>query len=175
MSLSSSSGSFVSTTSSLDVSEIGREPDVKKLIARLYQALNNISIAVNLKDTGYYPEKEFVCGQLFFPSDGSNSSVRGNVAYRSVFRKVINVGTLPNSTSKNVPHYMNTTGYTFTRIYGTATDPSAARLFIPLPYFANGSGSSVALWVNGTDVKLQTSGNMSNYTESHVVLEYIKT
>ena len=171
--MSRSSGSFVSTTSSLDISEVGREPDVKKLIIRLYQALNNISVSLNLKETGYYSTKEYVCGKLYYPSAGSSSSVRGNVGYRPGFRIAVICGALPNATTKTVAHHLNTTGYTLMGITGSATNPSGWT-GIGLPHFA-GIGSSVAIWVDGTNVNLQTSGNMSNYTHSSVTLEYVKT
>jgi hypothetical protein len=173
MSLSSSSGAFVPITSSLDASEVGREPDVKKLMVRLYRELNNISTALNLKVTGYYSTKEYLCGKLFYPSNGTGSSVRGGVAYRPVFSTVVKCGTLPNATTKTVAHNLNTKGYTLVSCQGAATNPTGWT-GINLPYLA-GTGSSVSVWVDGTNVNLQTSGNMSAYTESHVVLEYVKT
>lgn len=173
MSLHSNSGLFVSTTSSLDVSEVGKEPDVKKLIARLYQALNGISMSLNLKVTGYLSTKEYLCGKLFYPATGTGSSVRGGVAYRPVFNKVIICGALPNATTKTVAHHQNTTGYTLVSCTGAATNPTGWT-GINLPHIA-GTGSTVSVWADGTNVNLQTSGNMSAYTKSHVVLEYVKT
>lgn len=173
MARSSSSGSFIATTPQLDVSEINREADIKSLMTRVYLVLNTMSMAINLKDTGYYSKEEFVCGRLFYPSGDNNSNTSNYLQYRPVFRLVLDCGALPNATTKLIPHGLNTTGYTLTKLSGSATNTSRWGA-IPLPYLA-GIGTSVAVWMDGTNINIQTSGNMSSYNKSSVVIEYVKT
>jgi len=87
-------GLFVPTTNVWDVSEIysleGIKPEFKELLVRLYQNINNLSLALNLKDTGYYTEEEFVTGQVFFPNPSLSSTTQQTPTFRQTFRKVIN-------------------------------------------------------------------------------------
>jgi len=142
----------------------------RELLVQLYQNLNNMALALNLKDSGYYVGQEFVNGQIFSPASGS-SSVDD---YRQVFRKVIECGALPNAATKAVAHNITiTSGFNFTRIYGTATNPSTS--FIPLPYSSSTLNENIKLEVDATNVNITTAINYSAYTTTWVVLEYLKS
>lgn len=64
-------GLFVPTTNVWDIQNLeeGKDitPALKELLVRLYQNINAISLALNLKDSGYYVQQEFLTGQVFFP------------------------------------------------------------------------------------------------------------
>jgi hypothetical protein len=173
-------GQFIPTTSSWDISELDgmdvKSDAFKELLRRLYQNLNNMALSVNAKDSGSYSTNETVCGQQFFqnPDEDSNSAITNTA--RGTYRKVINCGALPNAATKNVPHHLTMTeGYTFTRIYGAASIPvSGSNSFIPLPYVATTTYSDVSLRVSGVNVILHTTANMSSFTKTYVVLEYLK-
>src|SRR5690606_40889986 len=63
-------GAFVPTTNIWDPSELYTldiQPEFRELLVRLYQNLNNMSLLLNLKDTGYYTLEEFLNSQAFFP------------------------------------------------------------------------------------------------------------
>jgi hypothetical protein len=87
-------GLFVPTT---DIYEVGilekidpSSPQFKELIVRLSLNLNRISLALNLKESAYYVEEEFITSQLYFnpiSTDPQN--------LRSGFRKIINIGLFP--------------------------------------------------------------------------------
>lgn len=149
--------------------------EFKELLVRLYQNVNNIALAVNLKDTGYYTLQEFLNSQAYFANPALSSSTPQAPVLRQVFRKVINFGALPNAGAKSVAHNIPiTSGYSFTRIYGTASDQSAPRSFIPLPY-ASAAGDNIELQVDDTDVIITTTIDRTNYTICYVVLEYVKS
>jgi len=171
-------GSFVPTTNVWDVSQIYStevtSPEFKELLVRLYQNLNFMSINTNLKDIGYYDTNEQVNGQQFFPNPATSSVSPVNDNFRSVFRKTINFGALPNTTTKSVAHGIDVTDtMTFTRIYGTASDLSA-RSYIPLPYASNVANSSIELYVDATNVTIATAADWTSYTVTYIVLEYLK-
>jgi len=165
-------GAFIPTTFIWDVSEIERT-DVssdrfKELLVRLYQNINLIQATLNIKDSALYDTEEFVSGQTFFPGPdaGSNSGDASN--RRQVYRKVIDFGALPNSATKSVAHEIDiTSGYSFTRLYGAASDQSGLN-FLAIP------NSSITLSVDATNVNITTAAALSAYAITYVTLEYLK-
>ena len=172
-------GAYIPSTYILDViSEIYNtdvtSPKFKELLVRLVQNLNRMQILLNNKDTGLYPTQEFVCSQQYYPNPTLNSTTTQYPALRNVFRLVINFGSLPNATTKSVAHGITCTSMvTFTRIYGTATNPSTN--YIPIPYAScTDVAHNVELNVDATNVNITTGTNRSAYTTTYVILEYLK-
>jgi hypothetical protein len=168
-------GLFVPTTTLFDVTqiqevEVGSE-EFKELLVRLYQTVNNIVLAANLKETGYYLTQEFVTGGVYF-----NVANNFNLT-RPVYRMVVNFGALPATGTKtvahNIPNVTNT--FSFVKIYGVATDPTSVT-FIPIPYSSAASiTDNLELSADATNVYITTGGtDYSAYTTTYVILEYIK-
>lgn len=171
-------GAFAPTTNIWDVGQLYQievdSPQFKELLVRLYQNVNLISTILNLKDTGYYTTQELVNGQSFFPNPALNSSTDTVATYRQVFRTTVNFGALPNAGVKSVPHnILITAGYTFTRIYGAASNTTNFS-YIPLPYVDLPAGNHIGLNVDAVNVNIQTTDDRTNYTVCYVVVEYIK-
>ncbi len=170
-------GAFVPTTDIFDVQRI-QELDVKsdefkEFLVRLRQSVNDIAMVLNVKDTGFYSEEEYVNSQVFFPNPSLSSTSSQTPVERQVFRKVINFGTLPNTASTSVAHGITTdANFTFTRIYGAATDPSTS--YIPIPYASSTAANSIEIAVDTTNIVITTGSNRSGFTTTYVVLEYIK-
>lgn len=172
-------GAFVPTTNVWDVSEIYQtevtSPEFKELLVRLYQNLNNMSLVLNLKDSAYYVNTEFVNGQSYFPNPSYNSSTATAPSMRQVYRLVINFGALPASTTKSVAHGLTpSAGWTFTRIYGSSSDTTDL-LYVPLPYASSTANKNIELNVDATNVNIITGIDWSAYTKTYVILEYMKT
>jgi hypothetical protein len=174
-------GSFVATTYLLDPAEI-QQADIpgtalKEILVRLYQSFNSTSLSMNTRDAGYYVQEEFVCGQIYYPNPANTSTTGTRPAgaeFRQVFRKVIDFGALPNNATKSVAHgIMITSGFSFTRIYATATNPSTA--FIPIPFASSTAGDIISLDVYATNVNITTASDKTAFTITYVVLEYIKS
>jgi len=171
-------GAFVPLTDVFDSQRIYDldvdSDEFKEFLVRLRQSVNDIAMVLNVKDTGYYYPVEFVNGQAYFPDPALSSTTTQNPIPRQVFRKVINFGALPNSSTKNVAHEIDiTSGFIFTRIYATATDPGTS--FIPIPYLPIPVSGRITLSVDTTNVIITTNSNRTNYTICYVVLEYIKS
>lgn len=169
-------GLFVPTTNVYDLAELYKldvnSNEFKEFIVILYQNINKISIALNLKDSGYYNTSQFVNGQMFFPNPANTSATQTYAAFRQVLRTVVNFGALPNTGTKSVPHHIPVTAaYTFTRIYGAASDTTGLN-YIPLPY-GSVAGNDVELDVDATNVTIVTGDNKSNFNVTYVILEYI--
>ena len=165
-------GAFLPTTNIWDVSEL-KDVDVnseefKELLVKLYRNLNNMALSINLRDAGYYDRTEFISGQQFFPNPALSSTTSQTPEYRQAFRKVINFGALPNSSTKSVAHELTiTNAFTFTRIYGAASD-TAALQYIPVP------GGTTTISVDATNVSVTTTSNLSSFGTTYIILEYIK-
>lgn len=171
-------GSFVPTTNIWDIQQLQQlniDPQLKELLVRLYQNINTISLSLNTRDAGYYVEQEFLNGQVFFPNPSLSSTTPQAPTMRQVFRKVINFGALPNATTATVAHGIEIQDfYSFTRIYGTASD-TTAMTYIPIPYSSAGAViSNIEISVDQNDVTISTSDDYSSYNVCYVILEYIK-
>jgi len=171
-------GAFVPTTDVYDAELIYELPinskEFKEFLVRLRQSTNNIALVLNIKDSGYYVLEEFLNGQAFFPNPALNSTTATTPQLRQVFRITVNFGALPNAGAKVIAHGINViAGYSFTRIYATATDPNALT-FLPIPYAALVLNQNIQTDVDATNITITTGTDRTNYTICYVVLEYIK-
>ena len=158
---SDNTGLFLPTTMMLP-------DDNEEMKIRLYQYLNNIAMATNLKDTASYSLEEFLCGQVFFPDPTILPGAANYLIKRGAYRKVVDFGQLPNTATKSVAHditIFNT--FSFTRIYATASNP-VGLTFFPIP----GNGCNIT--VDATNVNITTTANMTAYTKCYCILEYLK-
>lgn len=171
-------GSYVPTTNIWDPSQLldidVNSQEFKELLIRMYQNLNLMSLALNSKDSAIYGTEEFVNGQLFFPDPALSSSSTTTPTFRSVFRTVVNFGALPNATIKSVAHDIPiTSGFTFTRIYGAASDTTGLT-YLPLPFVDSAGTDNIQLDVDMVDVNITTTSDRTNYNVTYVILEYLK-
>jgi hypothetical protein len=164
-------GLFVGTTDVWDLSSIQtmdvNSQEFKLLLVRLYQNLNNIVLALNLKDSAYYIKTPFVTGQQFFTT---TQTINEN--YRPSYRIVIETGALAAGT-KTVAHGLAvTSSWVFTRIYGVATD-SVGLNYYPIP-FAGAAGAFISVVVNSTNVIVNNNSGIA-FNKSLIVLEYLQS
>lgn len=170
------SGAYVPSTYIFDIQQLQQlnlDPQLKELLIRLYQNINNIILVLNVKNTGLYGLTQLATSQQYFPNPANNSSTTSVAALRQVFRLTINFGALPNAGTKSVAHNLPINlNYTFTQIYGTATQPNTK--FIPLPYAsATAVIDNIELNVDTTNVNVTTGANYSAYTVAYIVLEFL--
>jgi hypothetical protein len=140
----------------------------------LVEQLRSISDAVNVRDIAYYIDDSQLSGQQFV------KGVSTTQQFRDVFRKVINVGPLPNAATKTVPHGITFNDDSFiTRLYGAGTRPSlklaGGGLGIPLPFVSSAAvGNNISLEIDPTNIILTTTIDYSAFTRSYVVVEYVQ-
>ena len=91
---------------------------------------------------------------------------------RTLYRKIINTGSLPNNTAKNVAHGISNLRRAV-KLYGYAFRSSGSTT-LPLPYASTAQGM-VQLHVANTGVVITTWSNRTTFTESYVIVEYTKT
>jgi hypothetical protein len=168
-------GSNIPTTYLFDVSQAStidvNSTQFKELLVRLYQNINNIIQVINKKDTGYYLNTTFNTNQVFFNVNNDFNNLR------PIYRIVVDFGALPDTTSKPVAHNIPNLGttYTFTRIDAVATEPDTSSIHIPGwdPSTFPGTESPINIEVTPTQVIITTTSDMSSYTRTWVILEYI--
>ena len=163
-------GSFVPTTTILDVSRIQEvdvnSPEFQELLVRLYQTVNILSVVLNNKDSAYYITQEFVNSQLFF-----NPASQNLLDLRPDFRTVVDMGPIANTATATVAHGIAfTSTYTATRIYAAGTD-SVGLNYFAIPYY--NAGNYISIDVNDTNVVI-TNNSGTSLTDCIAVIEYLK-
>lgn len=142
----------------------------------IVEQLKRVAQAINIREIGWFLDEELISGKQFIPSSSSYSSSSSNSQqYRTILRKVIDFGALPNTATKSVPHgIVVDSNFTLMQIYGAATD-STGMLSIPLPFVSAASPARpIQLFMTSSDVVVITTENNSNYTRSFIVLEFIQ-
>jgi hypothetical protein len=135
----------------------------------LVETLRKISNAINVREIGWLLDEELLNGQQFFPGTSSSN----DQLFRSVFRKVIDFGTLPNTGTKTVPHGITfDSNFTLLHLYGAATDPIGLVAF-DLGHAA-AAPNQVELFMNATNIVIITGSDRSAYTRTFITIEYIQ-
>ena len=110
-----------------------------------------------------------------YPELGKEKIVGIWIDGKPIYRKVINTGTLPNTSSKTVSHNIDNIDF-ITNYYGIAyrdTDNT----FIKLPFVQSSQSLAfqVAVFINKTIISLVTASDRSGFAISYVIIEYTKT
>ena len=85
-----------------------------------------------------------------------------------IYRKVYAFGGLPNATTLDIPHNIQSIG-AVVALYGAASNGSGT--FLPLP-FASSGNRAVEVQVNGPYIRLVTFQDWTSFTSGFVVIEY---
>jgi hypothetical protein len=135
--------------------------------SQLQQYLQQNARVTNTKESAIYELVERICGVKFFTSNPQD--------FVETYRKVITIGQLPDTNIKTVNHNISNVDNTwmFTKIQGFARAPTIKPVWIPIP--DTGPLYPIEVWVTDTVVGVQTGANLTNFTESYVILEYTKT
>lgn len=151
----------------------------KDFMTKLRNAVNKISVILNMKDTGLYVLTEFACGKAYFPDPNTEHSNNNFPVRRNVFRKTFiwtRVGGLliGNTT---IAHNLNINPvaesiWSFTDIYGTANDITN-RVYFPIPY-VDPVGNNICLSVDALNININSIIARPAITLIYITLEYLK-
>ncbi len=89
---------------------------------------------------------------------------------KPLYRKVVNLGTLPNNDTKSIAHSIQNLKRVV-KLEGFAGS-SSHKGGITLPYAAN---TPISLYADNTNISVKTSSNVSGYTEAYAFVYYTKT
>lgn len=90
---------------------------------------------------------------------------------KPIYKKTVDVGTMPNNTRKQVAHGISNLDFIISMsgsAYGNGT-------YLPIPYTDTASANGLGLYASSTDLILFTSANLSYLTTSYVTIWYTKT
>ena len=90
----------------------------------------------------------------------------------TIYRKTINFGALPDSTTKSVAHNVSNMD-NIIKIEGMSWDSSGN--FTPLPSPSPGSAYSIEVYANRTNVSVYTGTDRSSITNAYITLYYTKS
>lgn len=92
---------------------------------------------------------------------------------KPIYRKVFNIGTLPNTAIKDTAHGL--TNIEVKKIYGYSKRAND-NFYVPLPFSSeNTSGYNITLSVLNDYIRIATGTDRTAFTETYVTLEYTKT
>lgn len=90
---------------------------------------------------------------------------------KTVYRKTVNFGTLPNATTKSLAHGISNLASVL-NYYGWATNGTN---FIELPHAAPTANNAIEIYFNATNVNCVVTGSWSPYSTSYITVYYTKT
>lgn len=139
----------------------------------LVERLKEISNAVNVREIGWYLDEELLSGKAFIPGinqQGNSTSL----PFRTILRKVIDFGPLPNATIKSVPHgIIVDDNFTLIELSGAATNPTGLQSF-GLGHAAVNPPNTVEVFLDANNVNIITGIDRSGYTRVFVIIEYMQ-
>lgn len=168
-------GQFLQTTFILDVDQLQqidvKSPEFRELLVRLYQNLNSVILSLNVKDSGYFPYQEFVCGKVYNPQQSNDFENLGRLVYRTT----VNFGALPAAGTKSVAHNIPdiNSSWRLTDYYGAGTNPNILEA-VDLPYPSTIPANILEVWVDSTNVNVRTGGKDYSQYLAEIVIEYTK-
>ena len=92
---------------------------------------------------------------------------------KTIYRKVVDLGTLPNATTKDVSHGISNVS-AFVDVRGMAVNIANGIVTLPIPRVATSSSMNLDVSLNATNVHLETSFDYSGWT-GFVIIEYTKS
>jgi len=182
--MAQSKGVFTPTTQVWDVGEVQSanidNKALKELLIRMYQNLNRMALSVDARQSGEYALIEAMNAQKWFMDTtitGGVVSPKTGDQRRQAFRKVFNWGKpLPNAASDTIPHNISLNNdLMFTHIYGVTRNSTGAGIWLPLPFASPTLANNIKLSVEGANIVIETGSNRTAFTETYIVLEYLKT
>ena len=142
--------------------------DAKPFLVEQFKTLAN---AVNVREIGFFLEEELLSGKSLSPPAGISGQ---SDQFRSIFRKVVNFGALPNAAAKTVAHGITfDTNFTLVALWAAATDP-VGFVALPIPYATETANGDIELNIDATNITITTSIDYSAYTRCLVTIEYSK-
>ena len=164
-------GLFIESTAVFDVARL-YEIDVnseefKELLVRLYQNVNNIALALNLKRSALYLLEEFNTSAQYFDPVTNNQ-----LLLRPEFSRTYNIGPLAAGVTNTAHGLIIGATWNFVRIYGAATD-NIGRNYYGLGFASAGGATNIELRVDAANIVI-TNNSGINFTSCIVTLEYLK-
>jgi len=131
------------------------------LVFNLYKGVNDLIDITNIKKNGIlFNGETSSCEQWYLNTPGSEP--------KPVFTIVVDCGALPNTGTIVIPHNIPIiTGWKIISFDGTATDPT-------LLHTISMKSNTINIIITSINICITTTANLSAFTESHLIIKYIK-
>lgn len=140
----------------------------------IVEQLKSHANAINVREIGFYIDEELLSGKAFIPSTEQLVDSGDSQQFRSILRKVIDFGALPNATTKSIPHdIVFDMNFTLIQLWASATDPINF-IAIPIPFDSAGLAQGIQITMDATYINIKTQSNRSTFTRCFVIIEYIQ-
>jgi hypothetical protein len=151
--------------------------EFRTFLVDLQERIDEISVALNQKESGIYAQTPFVNGNRYYPNPtvlALASPDTSQLFFRQAFHVEIDCGALPNAAPKTVPHGIIGigNGYTPTRIYGASVNPST-NTWLPLPYVST-TGDAIEVYVDATNINIITQSDKTAFTTTRIYIEWLQ-
>lgn len=137
----------------------------------IVEQLKRVSNAINLREIGWFLDEELLSGKQFIPGVTLSGDSQ---QYRTILRKVIDFGALPNTGNKAVAHGITVdNNFTLMQLYAAATNPTT-NVSIPIPFASGILTENVKINMDTTNINITTFSDRTAFTRCFVVVEYIQ-
>lgn len=113
-------------------------------------------------------------GGLDYSTTEQNTGVKW-IDGKNIYRIVVELGALPNATTKNVAHNITNINEWIKIIAVANNTNNTSGISIPLVYDGNNASNNTRLAVNDTNVVLETDTDRSSFNKCYAILFYTKT
>jgi len=145
--------------------------DARPFVVEQFKKLAN---AINVREIGFFLDQELLSGKSFIPGVNIANDGGSSQQFRTILRKVVDFGALPNAGPKSVPHgIIFDANFTLIQLFASATDPINL-IALPIPYASSNAPDGISLFMNSTNINIITQSNRSSYTRCFVVIEYLQ-
>lgn len=90
---------------------------------------------------------------------------------KTIYKKTINFGALPNNTEKTVPHGISNLGRVI-KVEGYSYNND---VFFPLPFPWTSAASSIGILIGFTSINISTGLDRTGFIETYITLYYTKS
>lgn len=140
----------------------------------IVEQLKKITNSLNTKEIGFFLDQELLSGKAFIPGVNQLADGGSSQQFRTILRKVVDFGTLPNNATKTVAHeIMFDNNFTLIALWAAATDPTNFISF-QIPFVAQTVTTSIALLMDATNFIITTHDDKTSFTRCFVICEYIQ-
>ena len=142
---------------------------------RLIQLINEMCIAINSKESSFYSNEISITSAKVLPIYRKDLEGDKNISYRTVRRKVILTGPLPNANVKTIPHeIVFPKGSVAWKLWGMASRINNENLmgFQPLPFSSGIPSNCIELRGDLNNIYITSFNDKSPLNFSFVVVEY---
>jgi len=170
-------GNFIATMPNFDVKSMSvNSEEFTEFLVILTQTVNDIALAINYKESGFYDIYEFLTGKTLYADPALTASTPEQPYRPGIFRKCFHYTTALPAAPGIVPVAhglaMDAT-WKVIDLWGTTFD-STANVWYKLPY-AGVAADSIALYADFTNIYIQTQSDRSACTLTNLVIEYTKS